>query len=70
MVSYNPYDIRDKYCGNCHLFEGERRLFFKAADGRLFECPIDIGLPKTMDEFQRQLLELAHRMEEERGRPT
>lgn len=26
MVSYNPYDIAERYCGNCHIFHGEISL--------------------------------------------
>ncbi len=24
MVSYNPNDVREGYCGNCHAFTGKR----------------------------------------------
>ena len=26
MTSYNPIDVRDKYCGNCHVFLEDNEL--------------------------------------------
>jgi hypothetical protein len=34
MTSYNPNDIREGYCGNCHEFTGVKTLDNPGPDGR------------------------------------
>ena len=38
MVSYNPYDIANKYCGKCHQFHQDMPRLATETDRALLEC--------------------------------
>lgn len=41
-VTFNPVDVREKYCGSCHDWTGcpHDPLFYKQAPIGMYRCPV------------------------------
>lgn len=47
MVSYNPNDIANRYCGNCHVFENDVPLHSVAIARLIEEVRVEKEGPPT-----------------------